>query len=185
MINALGLLLALVTILCGTTIADATAQEAHAVAVCEKAGVIEGESDFTASILAPKNTAQFVFDARTGQYRNLANGQFVSPRNLPWPSNNGFASSAPGTLKPGTVIDRFGKDTGRYAGQPGATVGQRGMAQGADAAPYTQYEVLKPLPAEIGPASPVPAFGAEGGATQYMFQQSIRDLVEQGFLRAR
>ena len=133
--------------------------------------------------IAPKNTARYVFDSRTGQYRDAATGRFVSARDLPWPSNRGFSSSTQGTLKPGTVIDRFGKPSGRYAGQPGATVSQRRMAQGADAAQYTQYEVLRPLPAEIGPAAPVPAFGAEGGATQYLFQQSIGDLVEQGFLR--
>jgi len=56
------------------------------------------------------------------------------------------------------------------------------MAPGADAATYTQYKVVKPITAEIGPAAPVPAFGAEGGATQYLLQKPIGELVGQGFL---
>jgi hypothetical protein len=131
---------------------------------------------------APGKAAKYVFDSRAGRYREVASGRFVSPRDLPWPANRGFASSTQGTVPQGTIIDRFGAPTGRYAGQPGATVSARGMAPGADAATYTQYKVLRPIPAEIGPAAPVPAFGAEGGATQYFFQQSIGDLVEQGFL---
>ena len=126
---------------------------------------------------------QFVYDAKSGRYRNAVTGRFTSAKDLPWPGNRGFTSSAPGNLESGTIIDRFGSSSGRYAGQPGATVAERGMAQGADAMPYTQYEVIKTLPAEIGPAAPVPAFGAEGGATQYLFNSSIDDLVKQGYLK--
>ena len=130
-----------------------------------------------------KNKPKFIFDSRAQQYRNTSNGQFVSPSKLPWPSNDGFVTRSPTIIKPGTIIDRFGKPSGRYAGQPGATVSERGMAQGADLAPYRKYEVIQPLPAEVGPAAPVPEFGATGGATQYKFDKSVNDLVTDGYLR--
>ncbi|MGA2279196.1 MAG: glycohydrolase toxin TNT-related protein [Verrucomicrobiota bacterium] len=136
-----------------------------------------------ASFLGQSAGAQFVFDARTGRYRDVANGQFVAARNLPWPGNNGFISSQPGVLPPGTIIDRFGSLSGRYAGSPGATISQRGLAAGSENMLYNQFQVLKPLPAQIGPAAPVPAFGAVGGSAQYLFDYSINDLIIQGYLK--
>ena len=44
-------------------------------------------------VLASESEAKYAFDARTGQYRDLATGRFVSPRDLPWPSSRGFASN--------------------------------------------------------------------------------------------
>ncbi len=137
------------------------------------------------SSAAAKPAPQYVFDGAAGRYRDVASGRFAAARDLPWPGNRGFSSSAPGTLSPGTVIDRYGSTSGRYAGQPGATISQRGMAQGSEAMRYSQYEVLKPLPAQIGPAAPVPAFGAEGGAAQYLFDSSLSDLIGQGYLGPR
>jgi hypothetical protein len=131
--------------------------------------------------ISPK--ARFVFDGAAGRYRDAATGRFASARDLPWPGNRGFSMSHPGNLTPGTIIDRFGSPSGRYGGRPGATISQRGMAPGSEAMAYTRFEVLKALPAEIGPAEAVPGFGATGGATQYLFNSSIQDLVKQGFLR--
>jgi RHS repeat-associated protein len=125
---------------------------------------------------------RYTFDVRTGQFRDMTSGRFVSPRNLPWPGNRGFASSTQQTLKPGTIIDRFGKPSGRYGGQPGASVSQRGMAAGTEGLPYTQYRVVKPIGAEVGPAAPVPEFGASGGATQYLFRKPIGQMVSDGIL---
>jgi len=126
--------------------------------------------------------ARYKYEASTGQFRDLQTGRFVSPRDLPWPGNSGFASSTRGTLKPGTVVDRYGPPTGRYAGQPGATASRRGMAPGTEELPYRKYRVVKPVEVETGPAAPVSEFGAEGGATQYMFDEPINELLKQGVL---
>ncbi|NJL18586.1 MAG: TNT domain-containing protein [Nitrospira sp.] len=67
-------------------------------------------------------------------------------------------------------------------GEPGATASQRGMARGSEGMPYTQYRVLKPFEALVGPASPVPAFGATGGATQYLTNRTIQQLLREGYL---
>ena len=144
------------------------------------------ESGYAARVVsavgAAEGRAAFVYDAAAGRYVDVATGSSLAAREIPWPGNNGFASSASGALETGTIIDRFGSPSGKFAGQPGATVAARGMAQGSEAMPYTRYKVLKPLPAEIGPAAPVRAFAAEGGATQYLFNMTISELVEQGFL---
>lgn len=49
---------------------------------------------------------------------------------------------------------------------------------------YSRYRVLSPLEAEIGPAAGVPEFGASGGATQYLFDLPIEELVRRGYLEA-
>lgn len=85
-------------------------------------------------------------------------------------------------MQPGTILDRYGSETGRFLGEPGATISQRGMAQGTEAMPYTQYRVLKPLEAQVGPAAPVSEFGASGGATQYLPGRTIEQLVKDGYL---
>jgi RHS repeat-associated protein len=132
---------------------------------------------------AATTPARYLFDARLRKYRDATTGRFIAAADLPWPANRGFVSCQRGILQPGTIIDRFGKLSGRYAGQPGTAASQRGLPPGSEAMTYNQFEVLKPLPAEIGPASPVPAFGAQGGATQYLFDFPITELVHQGYLR--
>ncbi|WP_339083116.1 TNT domain-containing protein [Pseudomonas sp. TMP9] len=128
-------------------------------------------------------SAKFVFDFNTGRYRDVSTGQFVSERNLPWPSGGGFVSSTQQAVPPGTIIDRFGKPSGRYAGTPGATGSQRGMVPGADQGQYTQYRVIKLIDdVKVGPAAPVADFGATGGATQYKFRQSLQRLLDNKYL---
>ena len=122
-------------------------------------------------------SARYVYDARSGRYRDRSSGRYVAAKDLPWPDNAGFASSTTQQVPPGTILDRYGSDTGRFMGEPGTTVSQRGMAQGTDAMPYTQYRVLKPFDAQVGPAAAVPAFGASGGAMQYLPGRTIKQLV--------
>ena len=52
---SLRFLLTLLTVLCCTTIAGASVQEGHAGAVFEKACVLEGESHFSVSFVAPRS----------------------------------------------------------------------------------------------------------------------------------
>jgi len=127
--------------------------------------------------------AKYIYDGKSSRYRNTENGRYVSQRNLPYPSNNGFASSSKGVIQKGQIIDRFGPAQGRFAGEPGATISGRGLPPGSEALPYSRYEVIKPLPAEIGPAAPVPEFNAVGGAIQYRFDQPISKLIEAGYLK--
>jgi Tuberculosis necrotizing toxin len=134
------------------------------------------------AVPAPNGGAKYVFDAATGRYRDATTGRFVAARELPWPPNGGFASSARETVQPGTILDRYGSPTGRFFGEPGATVSQRGMAPGAEAMPYTRYRVLKPFDTQAGPAAGVPEFGAAGGSKQYLAGNNVQWLLDNGFI---
>jgi hypothetical protein len=127
-----------------------------------------------AEVSSPKNVgkgARFVFDARTGQYRDLETGRFVSPKDLPWPEYPGFEGTPKNvTLQPGMVIDRYGNPNGEFAITPGTTISQRGLPPGSENTPYTKYMVTKPVTVPAGPAAGVSEFGATGGATQYWFK---------------
>jgi len=133
---------------------------------------------------AVASEAKFVFDARTGQYRDQADGRFVSPKNLPWPGNRGFAANpVDTTLSKGTIIDRFGSLDGRYAGTPGASISKRGMALGSEEMSYTRLEIVKPITVPGGAAAAVPEFGATGGATQYFFKGGLQSWIDSEYLR--
>ena len=133
---------------------------------------------------APTATkGRYVYDPATSRYRDTVTGQFVGRRDLPYPPNRGFASIRQGTLQPGTIIDRYGPNEGRFAGAPGETISQKGLPGGSDSMGYHRYEVLKPIDAEIGTAAAVPEFGASGGGTQYLFGRPIAELIRDGYLR--
>jgi hypothetical protein len=130
----------------------------------------------------PGSGARYVYDARVARYRDMLTGRFVKQRDLPYPPNRGFVASSRLTLSKNTVIDRYGPTTGRYAGTPGATISERGLPPGSEGLPYAQYRVLRPFPAEVGPAAAVPEFGASGGAIQIRTDVPIQQLLDEGFL---
>jgi RHS repeat-associated protein len=99
-----------------------------------------------------------------------------------YPSNRGFLQPpTPTTLAPGTRIDRFGPEGGTFASPEGTPFGARGLPPEQAGAPYTVYEVVKPLPAQAGQATPW--FGQPGLGTQYEFSMSIGELRNQGFVQ--
>jgi hypothetical protein len=126
--------------------------------------------------------ARYTFDAPTGQYRDLTTGQFVAPKNFPRPDSFGFASSEMQIVPPGKILDRVGKEYGRFMGEPGTSISARGLPMGSEGLPYSQYRVLKPIEMQVGPAAPVPVYGASGGAPQYLPRLSVKQLLEQGYL---
>lgn len=126
--------------------------------------------------------ARYTYDSSVSRYRNVETGQFVAARDLPWPENAGFGSSTRITVQPGKLLDRFGDESGRFLGEPGTTISQRGMAPGADGMPYNQYRVLKPIDMRVGPAASVPQFGAVGGSTQYLPSRTVEQLVKDKYL---
>jgi RHS repeat-associated protein len=99
-----------------------------------------------------------------------------------WPPNRGFDGTPTSvTLSPGTHIDRYGSELGTFASPAGTPFSSRSLPPDAARAALRSYEVLKPLPARGGPATPW--FGQLGGGTQYELEHSIESLVHQGFLR--
>jgi hypothetical protein len=129
------------------------------------------------------SNVRYIFDSKTSQYRDISNGRFISPRDLPWPEHRGFSYEPTNTtLAEGIIIDRYGSLTGQYAGNPGTSISARGMAIGAEDMPHTTLRVVKPVTVPSGPAAPVPEFGATGGGTQYFFKGGLQSWIDNGFL---
>jgi hypothetical protein len=101
--------------------------------------------------------------------------------NTYYPPNRGFLGpSVEETLRPGTVIDRYGGEGGTFAAPQGTPFGERGLAPEAAKAPYTKYVVKRPLPVQAGTASPWTY--SLGGGRQYELPQSVADLRAAGYL---
>ncbi len=99
-----------------------------------------------------------------------------------WPDNRGFEGDPHvKTLQPGTLIDRYGYDSGTFVSPKGTPYTERALPLGTDKKPYTVFEVVKPVEVDAGKIAPW--FGEKGGGIQYEFQQKISELIEQGILR--
>lgn len=105
---------------------------------------------------------------------------------LRWPPNDGFdGTSTRETLTPGTRIDRYSgrtgiDDTGKYLSPEGADFGSRALPYNPSTQQYAVYEVVEGLQVSAGRAAPW--FDEVGGATQYMLDRPLGELVEEGIL---
>jgi filamentous hemagglutinin len=105
--------------------------------------------------------------------------------------NNGAAlgSTKSVTLNPGDVVDRYGRTRGTFLSPVGTPYEQRSLAPGTRAEPYSQYVVVKPFTVERSEIAP--AFGQEGGGTQYRIPEvsgrkvTVKDLLDNGYLRKK
>jgi RHS repeat-associated protein len=98
-----------------------------------------------------------------------------------YPANDGFLSTTFTELKPGMLIDRYGRITGSFASPVGTPLEMRALPYNSVKTPYGIYEVVKPVKVLAGPATP--AFGQIGMGTQYKFFLPIEDLIDAGILR--
>ncbi len=117
-----------------------------------------------------------VFD--NPKYFNQKTGEIV------WPPNGG---AVPGTtknvtLKPGTLVDRYGDDFGTYTSPINTPYEQRALPPGTDSKPYSQFEVLKPIDA-VEQGEIAAWFDLPGGGTQYCLPESIEYLINEGYIR--
>ncbi len=96
-----------------------------------------------------------------------------------YPPNQGLSGPAiQTTIRPGTVIDRYGSTGGSYFSPVGVPQDARSLPSPGPFDPprlYRQYEVLRPLPAESGWIAP--AYGLRGGGIQYRTQASAQELA--------
>ena len=116
-------------------------------------------------------------------YESGSTSKYYNPDGNPiWPSNRGFEGNPiTTTLKPCTLIDRYGYDGGTFVSPKGTPYTERALPIGTDKKPYTVFEVVKPVEVQAGKIAPW--FGEKGGGMQYEFSQKISDLLEQGILR--
>lgn len=85
------------------------------------------------------------------------------------------------TLSPGTIVDRFGSDHGVYTAPYGTPLTNRSLPIGTiNEKTYSVFRVLKPINVDAGTIAPY--FGEMGGGTQYIFKETIENLIKSGYL---
>lgn len=127
------------------------------------------------------------------------NYKWVNPEtgDIKWPKEDGFVLDAAGNaiketkkLKVGTILDRFGPNSGSFMspmdskGNPFAWE-KRSLAPHSDKAAnpsveYHRYQVVKEFEVEAGEIAP--AFEQPGGGIQYVTKRSIEELKKSGYL---
>lgn len=99
-----------------------------------------------------------------------------------WPKNGGFAGKpVDKVLRPGTLIDRYGGSDGYYASPKGTPFAKRAMPPSYANRTLTVYEVMEPVTVKSGKAARW--FGQPGGGTQYMFEKTVQELLDEGVLK--
>ena len=85
------------------------------------------------------------------------------------------------TLSPGTIVDRFGLDHGVYTSPYGTPLTNRSLPIGTiNERTYSVFRVLKPIKVDAGTIAPY--FGEMGGGTQYIFKETIENIIKSGYL---
>ncbi len=122
--------------------------------------------------------------------------RFGTPESRIWPENDGFPPGyqpQPVHLPEGTIIDRFGPETGRYLAPDLTPFADRALTPESAFAPYNRYEVTgEPLPPDwhivAGPVEPWYGQTPSPGTVQYMIvgpdgvRVSVKELKRAGVL---
>ena len=125
-------------------------------------------------VIAPLQ-AQSPLRADLGQQWRTADGQ------LRWPPNDGCADApVKETLPPGTTIDRYGSDFGRFFAVPGTSFEARALPYDPGALPYKVYVVRQPLPVEE--CKIAAWFDEPGGGEQFKAAEPAAQLVNEGVI---
>ncbi|WP_341486152.1 glycohydrolase toxin TNT-related protein [Thioclava sp. GXIMD4215] len=158
-------------------------------AVLSGAGVLVAKGFAKTRIWARVRPKTRVPPDRKPWYRKDLGDEWFDPDTgeLRWPPNDGFdAAPTSETLSPGTRLDRFSSrvgldDTGRYLSPEGADFSSRALPYDISTQQHAVYEVMQDLPVSAGKAAPW--FGETGGATQYMLDRPLNELIENQIIR--
>lgn len=100
---------------------------------------------------------------------------------LKWPPNDGCAAAPVKiTLAPGTELDRYGSEFGRFFANPGVSWDARALPYDRTKLPYAVYVVQKPLLVET--CAIAPWFGAPGLGVQYKTTDNVQTMKAAGVL---
>ena len=99
-----------------------------------------------------------------------------------WPDNDGFVGTpSQTTLQPGTMIDRYGSDSGKFVAPIDTPYSARSLPPGSENSAFYTYEVLKPF--DVNSGTSAPWFDQPGGGIQYQLPMSIRELRRYGYIK--
>lgn len=127
-----------------------------------------------AAKLPPKRTANLRSD--------LGERWFKPDGELDWPPHAGFSGEPkPTTLPVGTKVDRYGSSGGSFLSPEGTPYGERSLPYDPSKIKYHAYEVVKPL--DVNSGSIAPHFDQPGNGLQYETAVSVRQLIDEGYLK--
>ena len=108
----------------------------------------------------------------------------LGPKWLVWPDDDGCADT-PRTiiLQPGTTIDRYGDNKGRFFAEPGTPFPARSLPYDESGTRYTVYVVRQPLAVEACRIRPW--FDQAGGGTQFKSAAPAVSLLTDGIIAPR
>jgi hypothetical protein len=84
------------------------------------------------------------------------------------------------TFPKGEIFDRFGAETGKFLGKNGDSFENRSIQNTKYDGKYTKYVITKPF--EATKSEILPWFGFKGGGIQYKTVDSIKKLLDDGFI---
>jgi len=100
---------------------------------------------------------------------------------IKWPPNDGCAAApVAATLPAGTLIDRFGSETGRYFSPRGESFASRALPYVCSRMTYTVYRVQKPL--KVMACKAAAWFDEPGGAEQFQTADAASTLRQGGVI---
>ena len=99
-----------------------------------------------------------------------------------YPPNDGFYKGQyiDEVLQPGTQLDRYGSDFGRFLSPKGTPFNKRGLPNSARKSQLSVFLVKKPLLVRSGRAAP--AFGKFGLGIQYKTYKNVKSLLKEDYL---
>lgn len=112
---------------------------------------------------------------------DLSTKWFDATGNIVWPPNDGFTGKPVEIiLPPGTLLDRYGSEGGRFFSPANASYDGRALPYAQDKMPYTVYRLEAPLKVQAGTAAAW--FDEPGGAVQYKTDEPVFRLRASGTL---
>ena len=116
----------------------------------------------------------------------INNPEFVDENgDIRWPDNDGFAGTPKEiTLEPGTEVDRFGSEDGRFTAIAGTPYENRSLPFEEGSQEYNTYEVIKPIDGVLQ-GETAEAFNQPGGGIQQMLPESIGYYIDNGYIRRK
>lgn len=112
---------------------------------------------------------------------DLGKEWFDASNQLRWPPNDGCAAPPVAiTLAPGTEIDRYGSDFGRFFATPTVSWDSRALPYDRAKMVYSVFVVQKPLAVEA--CAIAPWFGAPGLGVQFKTVDNVQTMLGAGVL---
>ncbi|GHU83352.1 hypothetical protein AGMMS50284_6750 [Clostridia bacterium] len=137
-------------------------------AVAEKFGIIKGKVVESGSLTAEELEARILKWTKADGTIN-------------WPENFGFkGTSKKNTLQSGTIVDRYGLETGEFVSPAGTPYSSRSLFPGTDVNSLKTYKVVKAI--EVLSGEVAPWFDEVGGGVQYQLPKSVEQLINDKYL---